>query len=192
VTIHDFDERLAYSHKQADQPWWEQVYRKAFPDQLKIIDLRHDGWHQRAGRDRAVVLSSGQTIYIDEKARDRRDRRDIAVEIWSIYPKGGEEPYPPVDGRSVPGWARKTLGCDWLAYAFVPSRICYLFPFLGIRAAWEKNWCDWINKATRREAGFDWIVAPNKDYDTICIAVPTQFLNEAIQDAMTITWKAAA
>jgi hypothetical protein len=190
VTIHDFDSSLAYSHGQADSPWWQTVYRRAFPDHVALVDLRHDGWHQRAGRDRAVVLSSGQTIYVDEKVR-RKSYDDIAVEIWSVYPKRGFAPYPAVAG-ATPGWARKAMGCDWLAYAFEPARTCYLFPFLGVRAALEKHRSLWAANATKGEVGFRWVVADNERYNTVSIAVPIWILNEAIHEAMTITWEEAA
>ena len=183
---HDFAASLAYSHDQADQPWWEQVYRRAFPDYVTMVDLRGDGWHQRAGRDRAVVLASGRTIYVDEKARSEA-YDDVLVEIWSVYPKGGRPPYPPVDGAK-PGWAREPKDCDWLAYAIVPTRTCYLFPFLGVRAAFEKNRASWLRKATDRVGGFRFAVSPNRTYDTIGIAVPVATLRAAIHDAMTVTW----
>jgi hypothetical protein len=80
MSVHEFDERLAFSHGQSDQWWWEVVYRRAFPDMVSMVDLRADGWHQRAGRDRAVVLSSGRAVYVDEKVRNK-SYRDIALEI---------------------------------------------------------------------------------------------------------------
>lgn len=190
MTVHDFNRSLAFSHDQADAPWWDTVYRRAFPDLATVVDLRHDGWHQRAGRDRAVMLSSGQTIYVDEKVRSET-YEDILIEVWSVYPKNGVVPYRTVAG-AVPGWARKPMGCDWLAYAFVPARTCYLFPFLGVRAALEKHSAIWIQKATDREIGFRWVVADNKRYNTISIAVPIWILTEAINQAMTITWQDAA
>jgi len=183
---HDFAASLTYSHSQADQPWWEQVYRRAFPDFVAMVDLRRDGWHQRAGRDRAVVLASGRTIYVDEKVR-RKAYDDVAVEVWSTYPKNGRPPYPPVVGAE-PGWARKPLDCDWLAYAFAPTRTCYLFPFLGVRAAFAAYGSKWIAAATTERDGFRWCVADNRRYDSISIAIPVATLRAAINDAMTVTW----
>lgn len=190
MTVHDFDERLSFSHGQADQPWWDTVYRKAFPDLVATVDLRADGWHQRAGRDRGIVLSSGRTIYVDEKVRSEA-YDDIAIEIWSVYPLRGREPYGPIEG-ATPGWARKPLDCDWLAYAFEPTATCYLFPFLGLRAALEKHKRVWVDNACANSNGFRWIVAKNSRYNTISIAVPVWILREAITDALTISWKAEA
>lgn len=186
MTIHDFGESLAYSHSQASRPWWEQVYRKAFPDMASMLDLRQDGWHQRAGRDRAVILTSGRAVYIDEKVRSE-SYDDVAIEVWSVYPKGGEPPFKPMRGAKN-GWAREPKDCDWLAYAFEPDCTCYLFPFLGVRAALEKHKRVWVDNATAVANGFRWIRSQNRTYDTISIAVPIWLLQDAIGDAMTIKW----
>jgi len=196
TTVHSFDERLAYSQAQSDQPWWDVVYRRAFPDLLATADLRHDGWHQRAGRDRAIVLSSGRTIYVDEKVRER-DYDDVLLEVWSRYPKSGEPPYPAKrrDGFDIAGtaagWARKPLDCDWLAYAFEQSQVCYLLPFLGVRAALENQKLGWTQKATLRADGFRWVEAQNTNYKTISVAVPIDVLRTAINNALTISWGGA-
>lgn len=189
MNVHDFGERLAYSHSHADAPYWRDVYRQAFPDMKECIDLRHDGWHQRAGRDRAVILTTGRAVYIDEKVRSEQ-WQDIAIEVWSSYPLNGREPWLPAD-NAIPGWAAKPLDCDFLAYAFEPTCTCYLFPFLGIRAAWEKHGGMWRGKATNQEDGYQWIVALNKRYLTISIAVPISILRDCVNDALTICWAAS-
>lgn len=188
MSVHDFDERLRYSHTHSDAPYWEYVYRQAFPDMVTMLDLRHDGWHQRAGRDRAVVLDSGRSIFIDEKVRSE-DYGDIAVEVWSTYPLAGGAPYPPHE-RAAPGWAVKPLDCDFLAYAIEPCRTCYLFPFLGVRAAWSRHGAMWRGKATNKEDGYRWVRAQNRTYATISIAIPLMALQACINDAMTISWAA--
>lgn len=179
---------LAYSHAMADAPWWQEVYRSAFPDMASMVDLRHNGWHQKAGRDRAVILSSGRALYVDEKVRSKVFR-DIAIELWSVYPRDGAPPYPPRTGAK-PGWAREAKDCDFLAYAFVPVRTCYLYPFQSIRAAVERHRVDWINKATDGEDGFSWIRSPNRDYLTISVGVPIDKLAQYLADAMVIGWQA--
>lgn len=187
---HDFRTSLAYSHEQSDQPWWEAVYRRAFPDMVSMADLRHDGWHQRAGRDRVIMLSTGRAIYVDEKSR-KEDWPDVLIEIWSVYPKSGTPPYPEVPGAK-PGWAVEVKDCDWLAYALEPARTCYLFPYLGLRAAVVSKLHVWQDRATTRRDGFRWCVADNGRYRTISIAVPTEILQKAIANAMTVKWSAAA
>lgn len=189
MTVHGFDEQLAYSHEQADAGYWPTVYRRAFPDMVSLHDLRHDGWHQRAGRDRVVMLKSGRQIFIDEKAR-REDYTDILIEVWSRYPLTGEPPYPPGAPGAVPGWGAEPKDCDFLAYAFEQSQVCYLLPFLGVRAAWEKHGATWRGKATRKEGGFRWTRARNRTYNTIGIAVPIKTLQDCINDALTICWGA--
>lgn len=186
MTVNDFGERLRYSHGQSDAPYWPAVYRQAFPDMVHLLDLRHDGWHQRAGRDRAVILESGRSVYIDEKVRSQ-DYQDILIEVWSTYPKNGSRPYP-VTAGAAPGWGVKPLDCDFLAYAFERSRICYLLPFLGIRAAWAKHGAMWRSKATNDEGGFRWVKALNRTYNTISIAVPTKILQDCVNDALTVCW----
>lgn len=187
MSVHDFDERLSFSHGQSDRDWWEIVYRRAFPDMVSMVDLRKDGWHQRAGRDRAIVLSSGRTIYVDEKVRGER-YSDILIEIWSVYPKGGREPYPPLGRDEKEGWGRKPLDCDWLAYAFVPTATCHLLPFLGVRSAYEKHQAAWRIAARDRSDGFRWVSAENRSYQTVSIAVPIATLYAAVNDAMTVKW----
>lgn len=186
MSVHDFDEQLGYSHNQADAPYWQEVYRQAFPDMIHTLDLRQDGWHQRAGRDRAVILASGRSIFIDEKVR-RREYDDLLVEIWSRYPLSGEPPYKPCNG-STRGWGAEPKDCDFLAYAFERSQICYLLPFLGVRAAWSKHGRMWIDKASAKEGGYRWIEAQNRTYKTISIAVPTRILQDCVNDALTICW----
>lgn len=191
MTVHEFGASLAYSHDQADQAWWEPVYREAFPDFVTMVDLRQDGWHQRAGRDRMIVLTSGRSVFVDEKVR-KKAYPDVALEIWSVYPKEhSKPPYKPVGG-AVPGWAREAKDCEWLAYAFVPKRTCHLLPFLGVRRALEKYKGAWVADANAEANGFRWVKAENPRYDTISIAVPISVLNCAIADAMTITWEAQA
>jgi len=187
ATVRNFAERLAYSHAQSDQPWWEEIYRRAFPDFSAMVDLRPDGWHQRAGRDRVVVLNSGKPLYIDEKARED-DYGDVFVEVWSIYPKNCSGSGYPSRPGAVPGWACKALDCDYLAYAVVPRQVCYLFPYQGIRAAWDKYGGDWRGAAQLRRAGFSWRESPNGTYNTVGICMPVTALWDAIKDALTISW----
>jgi hypothetical protein len=187
MAVHQFEASLAWSHDQSDKPYWAEVYQRAFPDMVHMLDLRHDGWHQRAGRDRAIILASGRSIFVDEKAR-REAYDDILIEVWSKYPQRGTAPFPPHVPGAVPGWGVKPLDCDFLAYAFEPTRTCYLFPFLGVRAAWAKHARLWIKKASQEQDGFRWVVARNRTYNTVSIAVPIPTLQAHMTDALTIQW----
>jgi hypothetical protein len=168
--INDFDERLNFSHAHGDASWWFEVYRKAFPGLRASVNVRKDGWAQRGGIDRVLTLSSGRTITVDEKVREKV-WQDILLERWS-----DEE-------RKIPGWVQKPLACDFIAYAFVPSATCYLFPTPTLQRAWRLKGLEWIE--TRQE-----IRAQNKGYVTVSVAIPIQELLSAISDAMIVTWSA--
>lgn len=175
MTVHKFDDSLARSHRYADAPWWGEVYRKAFPTMVTCADLRKDGWHQRAGIDRVLTLEDSTVVKIDEKVREET-WPDILLEIWSR------------DWNGVPGWARKDLACDYIAYAMAPSRTCYLLPFQMLRRAVDQNYKAWDANARSKQFGFSWRKADNPGYVTWSIAVPTATLLNAIRDTMVIRW----
>jgi len=166
--IHDFRESLAKSHAQADAPWWGEVYRKAFPGLQAMIDLRRDGWHQRAGIDRMLVLKSSKAVLIDEKVRSK-DYDDILLERWSD------------EAKRKPGWVQKDLACDFIAYAFVPSQRCYLLPFLLLRKAWLEHGRSWCEIFPEKRA-------QNHGYVTVSVAVPIEILMGALERAMLVRW----
>jgi hypothetical protein len=187
--VHDFTERLAYSHSQSDQSWWDEVYRQAFPDMVGSVDLRANGWHQTAGRDRAITLGTGRTLYVDEKVR-QESYADILLEVWSVYPKGRGAPYPEVPGAK-PGWVAKTQDCDYLAYAVEPLRVCYLLPYFSLRAVWAQHGARLRSYAETRRNGYRWVTAPNRGYQTISIALPLDDLYQYMSEAMTVRWGTA-
>lgn len=169
---HNFAESLSFSHDQADLPMWGEVYRNAFPTFAGMTCVRSDGWAQRGGIDRVVTLSSGKSLHIDEKVR-KKDYGDILIEYWS-----DEE-------RRVPGWIAKDLACDFIAYAFLPSRTCYLLPFHQLRLAWKNNGKEWVGRYKKT-------VADNGSYQTVGVAVPIPELLDKIKRAMVITWQESA
>lgn len=154
-----------------DAPWWPRVYDRAFPGYLSSHSVRQDGWAQRGGIDRVVVLKSGKTVTVDEKVR-YEEYDDILLERWSS------------EQQKTPGWIQKDLACDYIAYAFVKSERCYLLPFLQLRKAWLRNGRDWIQRHPR-------IPADNGSYTTVSVAVPIPELMAAIQDAMKVVWTAS-
>lgn len=176
--LHDFRESLARSHAQEEAPWWAEIYGRAFPGYLSAVSVRNDGWWQRAGIDRVITLQSSKTIKIDEKVREK-EYDDILLEVWSDRDKGTR------------GWIQKELACDFIAYAFVQSQRCYLFPWHNLRSAWRlecKTWCEWANE---RRNGFRVIEAQNRSYVTESIAVPTEILLSTIRQTMVISWGTA-
>ena len=164
--IHDFADSLAWSHAQEDAPWWESVYRSAFPGVAAIVSTRKDGWAQRAGIDRIITLASGKVIKVDEKCR-RKDYPDFALERWSD------------EAKAIPGWVQKPLDCDFIAYAFVQSGLCYLLPTLLLQRAWRQFGRDWIRD-------YPEVRAQNKYYVTVSIAVPRDVLLDAIRECIIV------
>jgi len=169
MTVHNFKESLEKSHEQEGAPWWKTVYTEAFPAFETMVSVRNDGWAQRGGIDRLIILKSGKTITVDEKVR-YKEYNDILLERWS-----NEE-------RKTPGWIQKDLACDYIAYAFVNSQRCYLFPFLQLRKAWLKHGREWIQK-------YQEIRADNGNYTTVSVGIPTKVLQDAITESMIVQWK---
>lgn len=169
--IHDFNECLDYSNRHRDAPWWEHVYRAAFPNFVGMTAVRDGKVGQFAGIDRLISLSCGRTVTIDEKVRSE-DYDDFALERWHDR------------DRKIPGWIQKDLFCDYIAYAFVPSRRCYVLPFLDLRRAWLRHGRHWIETYSKP------ILASNRRYTTESIAVPIDEVLLAIQTGTLITWQA--
>lgn len=166
--IHDFKTSLALSQSQADAPWWEPVYRAAFHNFACMAYIRKDGWAQRGGVDRVITLDSGKEIKVDEKVRSI-DYPDILLEFWSDRK------------RRIPGWVAKDLACDFIAYAFIPSKTCHLLPFLTLRRAWQINGRNWIRR-------FGVIKAHNNGWTTESVPVPVEELTRGLIGAMTVNW----
>lgn len=175
MVVHSFQQSLQKSHEYEDANWWNEVYRKAFPGLVASVSVRQDGWAQRGGIDRVLTLKSGKTVTIDEKIREK-DWPDILLERYSDKK------------NKTHGWMQKSLACDYIAYAFVPSETCYLLPFLTLRKAWLENGQEWIRKAEQKEDGFRLIDAVNQNYTTQSVAVPIKALFSAMERAMTISW----
>lgn len=165
---HDFHNSLKRSQSYEDAPWWNEVYEKAFPGLASSVSVRDDGWAQRGGIDRRLVLADGTVLSVDEKVRER-DYPDFCLEYWSDQK------------RRKPGWIAKDLTCDYIAYAFVPSRTCYLLPFQLLRMAWRLRRKEWVRDYQKVEAF-------NRGYVTASVAVPIQVVLDAIRDSMVVTW----
>lgn len=164
---HNFRESLERSKGYAHAPWWEAVYREAFPTMHSMQYIADDGWAQRAGIDRRIHLSSGKTIDIDEKVREE-EWPDFFLEVWSDR------------DRQTPGWVRKDLSTDYLAYAFVPSQTCYLLPFRDLQRAYWVNREEWKRYPVRN--------AQNDGYVTTGVCVPINVVLDAIRNGMVLTW----
>lgn len=179
MTVHDFRDSLALSASYAEAPWWRPVYDAFFPNLAAMVNVRSDGWAQRGGIDRVLTLASGKTISVDEKVRSE-DWPDFLLEYWSDYE------------HKLPGWVEKDLACDFIAYAFVPSRRCYLLPFTTLRRAWLLHRTEWTDKAAAHVPGYRRVNADNGRYHTISVTVPIPDLLDAISGAQVATWDEAA
>ena len=161
-----------WSRQQADQPWWEEVYRKAFINFKSMVYMEDLTWQKR-GVDRVIQLEQNtgppKLVTVDEKTR-RKAYPDILIEFLSSRE----------DNR--PGWVEKPLYCDYLAYAFLPTKTCLLIPFSQLQAAWRENRVDWVEEFKTREA-------INPGYTTISCPVPIPVLKRSLLEAMTIEWE---
>ena len=163
-----FHESLALSETIADEPWWEEVYRQIFPFFESMERVPGDTPEQRAGIDRIIHLKGGGLIYVDEKVR-HADYEDVLLEIHSSQE------------HQTWGWACKPLACDYIAYAFLPSKRCYIFPFQQLQQALKNHWEEWPHK-------YKIVKAANHGYTTMSIAVPIPTLQQAIAEAGVVRW----
>lgn len=173
--MNDFYACLQESHEAEDLPLWETVYREAFPNVVAIVSHRKDGFWQRSGIDRSIILETSKQILIDEKARGRNRRtgrvyEDIALEYISN------------DQTGALGWVCKPLMCDYIAYAIIPNGICYMLPVLQLQLAWERNKDRWLEDYGSRQA-------INKNYNTLFCPVPHRDLYAAIGGGLRISFE---
>ena len=164
--IADFQTDLKFSEEASDEPFWDAVYKKAFPNLVNHMACGGDNNSQRRGVDRVIHLANGKTLYIDEKKR-REDWNDILLEYISV------------DATNAPGWMEKDLAIDYLAYAFMPSKTVYLFPWAMLRRAWQYYKEEWLEK-------YQLIPAQNNGYTTWNVAVPIPVLRGAVAAATII------
>lgn len=163
---HDFETSLALSHRYSDAPWWLDIYRKAFPTLVSSVSVRDDGWAQRGGIDRILTLACGRTFTVDEKVRTH-EWPDILLEQWSD------------EAKRVPGWIQKPLACDFIAYAFAPTKRCYLLPIVPLQRAWRQYGRQWVSYFGQRRA-------LNRGYTSTSVPVPIEVLMRAMTQAMLV------
>lgn len=164
--LHNFKDSLEKSDIHSDDPLWGDLYQAAFHNFAGMHKVGIDGWAQRGGIDRIIMLNSGKTLSVDEKVREK-DYGDILLEFWSNFEK------------KVPGWVAKDLACDFIAYAIMPARKCYLLNFQLLREAWIKNHKEWVGK-------YQIAKARNIGYTTISVCVPVDVLFEALSDVQVV------
>lgn len=161
-----FATALAFADSYRDAGWWEPLYERAFPSLASAVPIKEDGWAQRGGIDRLITLTSGKTITVDEKIR-ARDWPDILLEVWS-----NEE-------MRSPGWIQKPLACDFIAYAYAPSKVCYMLPLPALQRAWATSGEQWIER-------YGTIRSRNSRYTSVSVPVPRHVLLAAIAEALVL------
>lgn len=182
--IHDFAASLAWSQNWSEAPWWEPLYREAFPTMVGMRTIKRDGWAQRGAIDRLVDLRDGTRMKIDEKVREKH-RDDILLETWSDKQ------------RKTKGWAHpySDLTCDYIAYAFAPTCICYLLPYQTIRRVVKVQGDRWFELCYQRRDGFFLAETTSRHqgrtWKTEGMCIPTLVLLDAIRDALVIRWEDA-
>ena len=165
----DFHADMQWSLKGSDESFWHAVYWKAFPNAV-TIELCSDLPRQKQGIDRLIHLANGKTIAIDEKKRGR-EYADILLEHVSC------------EERNTPGWIEKDLAIDYLAYGFMQSQRCYLFPWAMLRRAWLQFGHGWKAKYSPVRASTG---AGATKYHTLSVAVPVDVLRRAVSTAAII------
>jgi hypothetical protein len=131
MTSYTFEQKLRDSHEASDNPVWGNIYANMFPGLQAIVDMRHDGIHQRQGIDRILIMKNGKKITVDEKIR-KQPFDDIALEFTSN------------DRRQTPGWAcNPDIACDYIAYAIDPLGKGWLLPTLQLQIAWDTYGNNW-------------------------------------------------
>ena len=179
VTVHRFNQSLAKGEHASLEPFWESVYRKAFPTMVgRTVNLRGNP-AQALGIDHTVLLSSGKTLLIDTKCRFT-SHTDILLEYISNDKQEDE--------TKALGWIRKdSLQIDYLAYAWVRQKTVVFLPWLALREAWVQNIPVWWGKAKREVNGYKLIKAKNPNYNTLCLIAPRAAVLDAVRDALTVT-----
>lgn len=165
--INDFDKCYQFAEDGKCEPFWNDVYKKAFPNMTNHMRGQQKKCRsQEVGVDRIIYLENGKTVTVDEKIRSEV-YNDILLEYISN------------DTKNTPGWMEKDLTIDYLAYAFLPILTAYLFDWRMLKRAWNFHKEKWKNKYFNPKA-------PNNGYITISVAVPIDDLRNACSIAAII------
>lgn len=171
MTVHDFGSSLRKSKEQSKAEWWEKCYRAAFPGFESMEYINDNLKFQKAGIDRRIVTRNGgvaRFICVDEKVRFK-DWPDFLLETYSSVE------------HNRPGWIRKPLACDYIAYAFVPSKRCYMLPVPALQAAYKRNESAW--------SAYGYIDVENETWHTRNVPVPIEEVMLAVTLSFLVRWE---
>lgn len=161
-----FEQRMAEANDAKLNPFWLCIYSEFFTGVEGMSNTIEDIKYQKMGIDRVVTLSNGKKYLIDEKVRFSC-WNDILLE------------YKSASEFDTPGWMDKPLAIDYLAYAFVPNKTCYMFDWPSLQRVWRYYRTQWIKD-------YKTIRAKNENYTTLSIAVPIAVLLEKVSGAKLI------
>jgi hypothetical protein len=158
--VYNFQDQLRKSEARDLEPFWECVYRRAFPDMLSHMRVPGPSEAQRLGQDRVLQLACGEVLHVDEKViGERNDDKALFLEFVSV------------DTQGKPGWIEKELRTDFIAFGFAHLRSCYLLPWPHLRAAWRATGEAWKQRFGVRKI-------PNEGYHTHGVTVPAREIIE--------------
>lgn len=161
-----FEQRLNEANDVKLNPFWLNVYTEYFTDIATMSGTIEDIKYQKMGIDRVVTLRNGKKYLIDEKIR-HATWTDILLE------------YKSASEYDTPGWIEKPLHIDYLAYAFLPSKTCYMFDWPSLQRVWKYYKDKWLSE-------YKTIRAVNESYTTLSVAVPIDILLEKVSGAKMI------
>ena len=175
--LHDFGSSNAWSKSKRLEEVWGKLYSSAFRDRLVRTENVDDLPRQLLGIDKELYLRGGKVLLVDEKSRASK-YPDVLIEVFSSF-----------EDRT-PGWARKDLHCDLIAYGWFPfgkPPEAILLPFQALRTWFDRRGWRWYWTAARRKDGARICDAHNQGYTTRSIAIPTERLLDEIRDSMVVT-----
>lgn len=188
IDRYDFYKHLRESASHANDPFWGEVYRKAFPGFYHRIVVT-DRTLQHQGVDSVVQLKGGGKIYVDEKVREVKDKRGrtmtpethgILLEEWSSVREGKV------------GWWRADLQTQFIAYAFLATQQCLMIPFQALRRTRVEFGNEWLTLASQNKQGFREVRSASRrgadEWETYSIVVPVNRLKAALSDVIDISW----
>lgn len=179
--IHNFRERLEWSAALSDEPAWIDFYRRVWPDMVSAtrIDGRCD--FQLRGVDRQILRAAGQSIFVDEKKREK-DYGDLLLEVWDQVPLADyDEGARRLTVKPIKhGWATDPgKATHFVVYAVPSAGKAYLLPFEILRLTLERCLPEW-----KRSPAMYPKAARNRDYWTINVAVTWPVLAEEMAATM--------
>ena len=163
--MHDFRSSLEREAELSRLPWINKAYQRFFSTTHDVGFVT--GSDQRRGMDKVVRLQTQPGyVVIEEKLREQ------------VYDDFLFEIYANVD-KLIYGWSMKRIEADYLAYWFVPTRMCYVFSSTLVQVCLWHNLNQWSEWARKKQRGFSVVDAVNVGYVTRSIAVPKKVLLEA-------------